>query len=159
MRSTSPPQWFPELSRRRTLAFSLAASSFVLLVSLFLQWLVYDDWLHETGPFHIVGTGLAALLTFWFVYRWEKASQARYRAALARFEAIARMNDSIRNALQVIECTAYAAAPHATEPIREAVDAIDGELRAIVERSPVLLRQSPQPAARARPASSGPKSA
>ena len=156
MPSTPPPQLFPELSRLRIVAFSIAASSFVLLVSVFLQWLVYDDWLHETGPFRIVGTALAALLTFWFVYRWEKASQARYRAALARFEAIARMNDSIRNALQVIECTAYAFAPHATEPIRDAVEAIDNELRAIVERSPVLQRT---PRAAERPASARSKSA
>ena len=141
MRPNLPPGSFPELSTKRIVAFSIAASSFVLLVSLFLQWLVYDDWLHETGPFRIVGTVLAALLTYWFVYRWEKSSQARYAIALARFQAIARMNDSIRNALQVIECTAYAVAPLATEPIREAVDAIDGELRAIVERSPVLQRR------------------
>ena len=136
MRATRSPQSFPELSHARILVFSIAASSFVLLCSVFLQWLVYDDWLHETGPFRIVGTVLAALLTFWFVYRWEKTSQARYRAALDRFQAIARMNDSIRNALQVIECTAYAFAPHATEPIREAVEAIDAELRAIVRGAP-----------------------
>jgi integrase len=35
-------------------------SCLVLGSSLLLQWLVYDDWLHETGPVHIFGSALAA---------------------------------------------------------------------------------------------------
>jgi hypothetical protein len=47
--------------------YAFVASSFVLFVSLLIQWVVYDDWLHKTGPLRIVGTVIAALITFFFV--------------------------------------------------------------------------------------------
>ena len=51
---------------------------------------------------------------------------------LRRFETILGMNDRIRNALQIIECATYATNPEATEPVRDAVDAIEDVLREVL---------------------------
>jgi len=112
--------------------FALAASGFVLLVSFLLQWFIYDDWLHRTGPLRIVGTTLAAVLTFVFVHRWQCAARERQIDMLQRFETIARMNDVIRNALQIIEVTTYATDPATAQHVREAVTVIDGALEGMV---------------------------
>ena len=116
-------------SSAKIFALSFAASSFVLAASLLIQWLVYDDWLHRTGPLRIVGTCIAALVTFVFVLRWQLAVRERQRETVRRFEAISRMNDRIRNALQAIECVTYLSQPEATDSVRQAADAIDAELR------------------------------
>ena len=117
----------------RLVLFSIFASSFVLITSLVVQRLIYDDWLHQTGSLRIVGTCIAAALTFVFVFRWLQAEAQRRSEMLQRFETIARMNDRIRNALQVIECTTYASAPQATEHVKTAVEAIDEALRGVIE--------------------------
>ncbi len=120
------------LSPTRIWAVALVSSSLVLVVSLIIQWLIYDDWLHETGPLRIVGTCLAALLTFIFVHRWLLSVRKHEREMLRRFDTIAAMNDRIRNALQVIEVTTYASAPQATEHVKSAVETIDEALRGVV---------------------------
>ncbi|HWC20092.1 MAG TPA: hypothetical protein VG498_23965, partial [Terriglobales bacterium] len=51
-----------KLSKLKIAVLSVAASCGVLVVSLILQWLVYDDWLRQTGPLHLVGTSIAAAL-------------------------------------------------------------------------------------------------
>jgi hypothetical protein len=129
IRSDSP---FTITSTLRISIFSLIASCSVLVCSLLIQWFVYYDWLHETGPFRIIGTCLAAFLTFGFVYRWQMEVRERQLQMLRRFETIARMNDRVRNALQTIECVTYLSRPEATESVREAVDAIDGVLREVL---------------------------
>lgn len=108
---------------------SLAASSLVLAASLVIQWLVYDDWLHRTGPLRIVGTCIAAVVTFGFVLRWQLAVREKQQEMMRRFEAISHMNDRIRNSLQAIECVTYLSQPEATDSVRQAVDAIDVVLR------------------------------
>jgi|SRR5579872_220967 hypothetical protein len=116
----------------RIFLLSLLASSCVLAASLFIQWFVYDDWLHQTGPLRIVGTSIAAAVTFAFVLRWQYAVREKQREMVRRFEMISRMNDRIRNALQAIECLTYLSQPEATEPVRQAVDTIDGVLREVL---------------------------
>jgi len=133
--------------------FALAASGFVLVVSFLLQWFIYDDWLHQTGPLRIVGTTVAAVLTFVFVHRWQCAMRDRQTDMLRRFEIIARMNDVIRNALQIIEVTTYATDPATTQHVREAVTVIDSALEGMVAVT------SPQPAAPKKPASFPPQTA
>ena len=56
---------------------------------------------------------------------------------IQRLEAIRWMNDRIRNSLQTIECITYAAAPQATDDVRNAVDVIEGILNDfLVDRHP-----------------------
>jgi hypothetical protein len=114
---------------------SVLASFFVLAVSLLIQWLVYDDWLHRTGPLRIVGTSIAAAVTFAFVLRWQYSVRQRQREMVHRFEMILRMNDRIRNALQAIECLTYVAQPEATEAVRSSVNVIDGVLQEVLAES------------------------
>ncbi len=121
----------PVASTARILLFSFVASSFVFASSLLIQWLVYDDWLHHTGPLRIIGTLLAAILTFAFVLHWQHSVREAQRDMLCRLETVARMNDRIRNALQAIECVTYLSQPHATEPVSQAVAVIDGVLREV----------------------------
>ncbi len=116
----------------RIVLLSLAVSFFVFASSLVIQWLVYEDWLHQTGPLHITGSAIAALLTFAAVLRWQRAQEKRQAELLRRFEVIADMNDRIRNALQVIECTTFVAAPEAAHHVRQAVAVIDDALRGVV---------------------------
>lgn len=133
----------------RIVLVSLIASSLVFACSIAVQWVVYDDWLHRSGPMRFVGTTLAALLTFMVILQWQIARRHRQQELLQRFRTISQMNDRIRNALQVIECTVYVSQPQATAPIRQAVEVIDSALReAYGELSafaPALQQPSPSP--------------
>ena len=112
--------------------------------AIFLQWLIYDDWMHKSGPLRIVGSVLASLLTFIVAMRWQFAIRNRKLEILQRFETIKWMNDRIRNSLQAIECITYAADPKATESVRSAVDAIEDVLQ------DVLIEAHPSPASPVR---------
>lgn len=101
-----------------------------------LQWLIYDDWLHEAGPVEIAGCVLTGVLMFLLVFRTLRATLERNKEMIRRLEAIRWMNDRIRNSLQTIECVTYAAAPQATDDVRDAVDVIEGILNDFVERHP-----------------------
>lgn len=118
---------------------SFAASLFVVVVSLFMQWVVYDDWLHRTG-LRIVGTCIAAIVTFFFTLRWQYAVLVNERRMVRQFEMISRMNDRIRNALQAIECVTYVSAPDATGAVRQEVDAVDRVLREVLEGTEPVAR-------------------
>lgn len=119
-------------SRRKIFLFSFLASLFVLATSLLIQWLVYDDWLHQTGPLRIVGTSIAALVTFTFVLRWQYLVRERQQEMVRRLEMISHMNDRIRNALQAIECVTYLSQPDATASVRQAADVIDRVLQDVL---------------------------
>jgi hypothetical protein len=127
----------PNSSRKRIFTISLLASFFVLIVSLMIQWLVYDDWLRETGPLRIVGTSIAALVTLVFMLRWQYRVREQQREMVRRFELISHMNDRIRNALQAIECVAYVSRPDATGTVRQEVEAIDKVLREVLSETGV----------------------
>jgi hypothetical protein len=107
----------------------LAAAFCVLILSLTFQWIVYQDWLHPTGPLRLIGTLIATILTFILVARWQLLARQRRREMLERLHAIRQMNDRIRNALQAIECVSFLTRPEATGQIRQAVDEIDVALR------------------------------
>ena len=133
------------LSKSRTLVYSILASFSVLLVSFALQWLVYDDWLHQTGPVHVIGSALAAAITFIFVLRWFRGAHERALEARRRFEIIAQANDRIRNQLQAIECLTYASDDGLAGSVREAIDGIDAALRGMVETSQDRESSKPSP--------------
>jgi|SRR5215472_1822367 len=130
------------LSSSGTFIWVIAIVSGVLAfsIAILLQWLIYDDWMHNRGPLRIVGSVLASLLTIAFVYRWQVGAHKRKFEMLHRFERIKWMNDRIRNSLQAIECVVYATKPHVTNPVRDAVDAIEGVLQEVlVEAHPSPL--------------------
>ena len=104
-------------------------------VAISVQWLIYDDWLHDKGPVRIVGSLLAGGLSFAVTVRGQFAVRWRKLEMLRRFESIKWMTDRIRNSLQAIECVTYAATPHATEPVRTAVDAIEEVLHEVLAES------------------------
>lgn len=139
-------------SKAAIVFLSLVASTGVLVCSLLLQWLVYDDWLHRTGPMHLVGTTLAAIITFVGVLRWQQAAREREQEMVRRMQMIAEMNDRIRNALQAIELVTYSRQPTAVEPVRHAVEVIDRVLRDVLAET--QQRKTPQPDRR-RAASAG----
>jgi hypothetical protein len=107
---------------------SLLAGLSVFAIAIFIQWLIYDDWLHDRGPLRVVGSFLAGALMFLSAWRWQLVVRQRKLEMLRRFETIKWMTDRIRNSLQAIECITYAASPAATEPVRNAVDVIEGVL-------------------------------
>lgn len=117
----------------KLILYAFLASSFVLFVSLIIQWVVYDDWLRRTGPLHLVGTSIAVLVTFIFAVRWQNAVNHREQELVRHFEIILQMNDRIRNALQAIECVTYLADPQATQSVRQSVNNIDAVLREVLE--------------------------
>lgn len=134
----------PPLSRQiasdiRIWVISVCSAVAVFVAAIFMQWLIYDNWLHDKGPVRIVGSLLAGGLTFAVAVRWQFAIRWRKVEMLRRFESIKWMNDRIRNSLQAIECVTYAADPQATESVRSAVDAIEEVLRG------VLAESHPQP--------------
>ncbi len=123
----------------------------VFATAIFMQWLIYDDWLHDKGPVRVVGSLLAGGLTFAVVVRWQFAIRWRKVEMLRRFESIKWMTDRIRNSLQAIECITYAADPQATNSVRTAVDAIEEVLHEVLAEShpspaaPVADRSRPEP--------------
>lgn len=143
-------------STLKIFVFSLFASGCVLSASLLIQWFVYDDWLHQTGPLHIVGTSIATVITFIFVLRWQLAVRQRQREMVRRLEKILHMNDRIRNALQAIECVTYLSEPQATAAVRQSAEIIDQVLRETLRdaghvapsRPPATVRPSAADAAR-----------
>jgi hypothetical protein len=120
------------LSKSSILLFSFVSGFGVFTAVVWLQWLIYDEWLHWSGPLRFTGSVTAGVLTFAFALRWQSAVRQQKIEMLHRFEKIAQMNDRIRNALQVIECVTYAASPHATAPVRDAVDIIEGVLHEVL---------------------------
>jgi hypothetical protein len=125
------------------LVSSLAGFS-VFGFAVLMQWLIYDDWLHDHGPLRLVGSFLAGVLMFSSAWRWQFVVRRRRLEMLLRFETIHWMTDRIRNSLQAIECITYAASPEATEPVREAVDGIESVLREVLaEHSPALSGEPP----------------
>ena len=125
----------PVWSRAKIALVSAGAAALVLAASLVMQWLIYDDWLHQTGPLRIVGTCIAAAVTFVFAMRWQLAIRERQLEMVRRMEMILQMNDRIRNALQAIECLTYVAQPEATESVRNSVNVIDSVLREVLAES------------------------
>jgi hypothetical protein len=107
----------------------------VLAASLLVQWLIYDDWLHRTGPLRFVGTCIATAVTFVFMLRWQSAVREKQLEMVRRLEMVLHMNDRIRNALQAIECLTYVAQPEATEAVRQSVNVIDSVLREVLAES------------------------
>ena len=137
----------PPLSRQiasdiRIWLISVFSAVAVFATAICMQWLIYDDWLHDKGPVRIVGSLLAGGLTFAVAVRWQFAIRWRKVEMLRRFESIKWMNDRIRNSLQAIECVTYAADPQATESVRSAVDAIEKVLHEVLAES----RVEPSPA-------------
>ena len=125
----------PIWSRAKIVLVAAGAAVAVLTASLLTQWLIYDDWLHRTGPLRIVGTCIATVVTFVFTLRWQLAIRERQLEMVRRMEMILRMNDRIRNALQAIECLTYVAQPEATESVRQSVNVIDSVLREVLADS------------------------
>jgi hypothetical protein len=130
---------------------SLFAGLSVFSIAILLQWLIYDDWMHDSGPVRLVGSFLALVLTVLFSVRWQRTKRQQKIEVIRRVETIKWMNDRIRNSLQAIECLVYASNPHVTDPVRDSVDAIEEVLKEILSDLPLGLA-NPAPAA----AESGP---
>lgn len=130
-----PPLAHQIASDVRIWLLSVLCAVAVFCGAIFMQWLIYDDWLHDKGPVRIVGSLLAGGLTFAVAVRWQFAIRWRKLEMLRRFESIKWMNDRIRNSLQAIECVTYAADPEATESVRSAVDAIEHVLQEVLADS------------------------
>lgn len=111
---------------------SVAAGLWVLAIAILMQWLIYDDWLHQTGPLRIFGSLFAAGLTSFVMLRWQIAVRRRREEYMRRFESIARMNDRIRNSLQTIDLLAFVNS-QATEQVRSAVDSISVVLGEVLQ--------------------------
>lgn len=107
----------------------------IFSIAILLQWLIYDDWLHDSGPLRLVGSVLTMILTALFVFRWQEAKRREKIATLKRLETIKWMNDRIRNSLQAIECVVFANHQHVTDPVRDAVDAIEGVLEEMLSKT------------------------
>lgn len=141
------PKHDPPLSRQiasdvKIWLLSVFSAITVFSIAIFMQWLIYNDWLHDKGPLRVVGSLLAGGLTFAVAVRWQFAIRWRKVEMLRRFEQIRWMNDRIRNSLQAIECVTYAAIPHATESVKNAVDTIEAVLQEVLAESHPAARSA-----------------
>ena len=156
------PQANPPLSRQiaseiKIWLLSSLCGLAVFGAAVFIQWLIYDDWLHDKGPLRLVGSILAGGLAFAVAVRWQFGVRWRKLELLERFESIKWMNDRIRNSLQAIECVTYAADPYATESVRTAVDAIEAVLQEVLAESHPAAPQPIKGAAQPKPAGESPQ--
>jgi hypothetical protein len=122
-------------SHTSILLLSFVSGVGVFAIAILLQWLIYDDWLRDPGPVRVVGSMLSLVLTALFVYRWQETKRREKIAILKRLETIKWMNDRIRNSLQAIECVVFANHQHVTDPVRDAVDAIENVLEEMLSES------------------------
>jgi len=133
MKSKAEPSLASQITSVAMICFSsIVAGLAIFLVAVALQWFVYDDWLHKSGPLRLVGSALASALTFGFVYRWQLGQREKKIENLRRFERIKWMNDRIRNSLQAIECVVYATNRGVTDPVKDAVDTIESVLQEVL---------------------------
>ena len=123
------------LSVRVIWLIAFLSGLFVFALSIVLQWFVYHDWMHRHGPLRFIGSVLAFALAFVFVFRWRCVVRQHQLEILRRLEQIRWMNDRIRNSLQTIECLTYCRDPHATDPVRSAIDAIESVLQEVAAES------------------------
>jgi hypothetical protein len=133
MKSKTEPSFASQIPSVAMICFSSIVSGLAMfLVAVVLQWFIYDDWMHKNGPLRLVGSALAAALTFGFVYQWQLGQREKEIENLRRFKRIKWMNDRIRNSLQAIECLVYATNRHLTDPVRDAVDTIESVLQEVL---------------------------
>jgi hypothetical protein len=121
---------------------SLGYGLAVFGIAILLQWLIYDDWMRDAGPF--VGSLLAGALMCAIVFGWQMTIRRTRLEMLRRFETIRWMNDRIRNSLQAIECITYHANPETTDSVRSAVDAIESVLQEVLSsaHAPIAASES-----------------
>lgn len=131
-RKGDQPLDFQIASNARIWLFSAVAGSAAFTITLLIQWLVYDDWMHWKGPLRVVGSTLAGALASVLAAHWQSVWRRRKLELLRRFETIAQMNDRIRNALQAIQCVDYAANFRSTESVQSAVCTIDRVLKEVL---------------------------
>src|SRR5579862_169671 len=93
--------------------------------AILIQWLVYDDWLHDAGSLRLAGSVLAGLFLGALVFRSRWQAREKRRRMLEDLHAIRWTNDRIRNSLQAIECLTFAAAPQIAEDVKNSVDSIE----------------------------------
>lgn len=117
------------ISTRRIVVLALITAVTVLIIGLALQWLIYVHWMRESGSVRIVGTLIASAVTFAFVFHWQDQLRQRHAEMIRRFQLVADLNDQVRNALQVIDCSLYAANPEIADQVNDALDRIDSALR------------------------------
>jgi hypothetical protein len=146
-------------NNRCIVASSLAAAFAVFASALLLQWAVYDGWLHDRGPLRVVGSLVAALLTFAFSCCWQDSARSRQLHALRRDAELRDAHDRVRNSLQTIECVTYARAPDTTEPVRNAVDLIEKTLVEAFRAAAEAPRPAPLPLQLPHRSRSGPEAA
>jgi hypothetical protein len=124
--------------------YSVSSGVLTLGAAILIQWLVYDDWLHEAG-LRVTGSVLAGLFLGSLVFRSLWHAREKRRRMLELLQSIRWTNDRIRNSLQAIECVTYAASPEITEDVRSAVDNIETIL------NDLLASPDSQAARRAKP--------
>jgi hypothetical protein len=107
--------------------YSVLSGVLTLGAAIFIQWLVYDDWLHQAG-LRLTGSVLAGLFLGSLVFRSLWHAREKRRRMLELLQSIRWTNDRIRNSLQAIECVTYAASPEITEDVKNAVDNIENIL-------------------------------
>jgi hypothetical protein len=127
---------------------SAVAGLCVFALALVLQWVIYDDWLHDRGPLRIIGSLIAGVLTFGFTYAWGDAARRHRLHQLQLSEQLMAAEDRVRNSLQTIECVTYARAPETTDPVRDAVDEIERTLEETFRDWPVARSESSAESAR-----------
>jgi hypothetical protein len=136
MKSKAEPSLVSQIPTVAMICFSsILAGLAIFLLALTLQWFIYDDLLHKSGPLRLIGSALASALTLAFVYQWQLGQREKKIENLRRFERIKWMNDKIRNSLQAIECVVYVTNRHVTDPVRDAVDTIESVLQEVLVES------------------------
>jgi hypothetical protein len=111
--------------------YSVMSGLMALGAAILIQWLVYDDWLHQAG-LRLTGSLLAGVFLGSLVFRSLRHAREKHRQMLELLKSIRWTNDRIRNSLQAIECVTYSASPEITADVKTAVDVIEGILNELL---------------------------
>ena len=101
----------------------------VFLLTLAIQWIIYDRVLHQDG-LRFVGSAIAALLAMALAQYMKTTSRNDRITEIRRLEAIAVLNHHIRNSLQTI--AVCSSDEKATAAIRQSIDRIERVLNDVM---------------------------
>ncbi len=99
IREGNPPLSPQIASPKRIWMLSLMTGGAAFTITLLLQCMIYDDWMHWQGLLKIVGSTLAGVIAATLAAHRQSVLRKKNIQLLRRIESMPQITDRLRNAL------------------------------------------------------------